>query len=88
MNKNTKIELNANDMKKFMLEAINGVVVEGDKNSTDELQSFLSNEVDTLLEKLDEEIVMQGIKDHLIEDFSNGILEFLQDDIRRKYNEL
>ena len=77
MNKNTKIELNVNDMKEILMEAIDEIIVENDSLGTDVVQEFVRKNVDLLLEELDEELVMQAIRHSLVDAISNGLVDGL-----------
>ena len=78
MNKNTKLELNAKDMEEILSKAIDRVYIEDDIEGTNDIQKSLRDNTGMLLGALNEEVLMQGIKEYLVEVISNGFVDSLE----------
>lgn len=79
-----KLELNKEVMEEVLLEAIDGVTIEGDSKRTEEIRELLREDRDIFLEGLNEEAIIKNLKSHLVEDLSNGLVDFLKEAVNRR----
>lgn len=79
-----KLELNKEVMEEVLLEAIDGVTIEGDSKRTEEIRELLREDRDIFLEGLNEEAIIKNLKSHLVDDLATGLVDFLQEAVNRR----
>lgn len=79
-----KLELNKEVMEEALLEAIDGVTIEGDSKRTEEIRELLREDRDIFLEGLNEEAIIKNLKSHLVDDLATGLVDFLQEAVNRR----